>query len=576
MTGSKKYKLFSTNSALANGEKPICAFYQSEQGCTKGDACKFSHGTTTSVQPKQQSNLKDDAASIISSESSSVPSDDDSSADGDLKIEDLKKFVKKRDAPSSSTPGAGTAGENAREKKKARRSNASTPFTKPPVKSSTPSAKPNPFLPPGSRPTTPSAAKEKGLASFTSPPSEKKKKKERTTKSSPAPTAATTPASVSNGTSSSFALNLGLPIVSFSVSGGVGASVSQKICDPKEVLPLSTQLGKKWKDLVQLTRSHPRYESSYRFSQTAEESDGWVRAKAFGSWCAAFPQSIAIDCEMCATKCPQTNTVNNSALCRLSVINGDNPSEVLIDTLVKPDWPVSDYRSRINGIKEEHLAEVQFTLKHAQEFMQALCSNETVIIGHAVHNDLEALKMEHYCCVDSAFILKVKDEEHSCPSLKDSAKTLFGKDMPEIHDSVNDARVSLECVEHYLEKEGKVDPIIRSVRSNDRHKLFIHRIPKVCTVEHISAMIQQYTFIVPSTVEPIEFSSNGYGKTYVVFESAKHSYLAFDTIKATARPDKTGKLQKRVYLRNSEYVQIRQMMKPRIAKSSRSDSGDEA
>lgn len=569
MGGNKKYKLFSPDSAIANGEKPTCAFYHSAQGCTKGDACRFSHGTaalaTRTAQSRQPS---DDAASVISSESSSVPSDDDSSAGGDIKIEDLKRFVKKRDAPSSSTPGTS---ENARGKKKARRNNASTPFTKTPIKLNTPSDQSNPFLPPGTRPSFSSYSNARGEESTSfSPPPEKMKKKP--VRSPPAPAAAEFQGTSSNGQKSSFALNLGLPVVSFSISGGARVGVAQKVCDPKEVLPLNTHEGKKWEELVQLIRLHPRYGSSYSF---AEKCDAWIQAKEFGSWCAAFPQSIAIDCEMCETKCPKTNAVDSRALCRFSVVNGENPNEVLIDTLVKPDWPVSDYRSRINGIKEEHLSEVQFTLRHAQEFMMALCSNETVIIGHAVHNDLEALKMEHYCCVDSAFILKVKDGEHSFPSLKDSVKTLLGKDMPDVHDSVNDARSALECMEHYIEKGGKVDLIIRTVKENDRHKLFIHRIPKACTVKHIASMIEQYTFIVPSSVEPIEFSSSGTGKTYVLFESAKHAYLAFDTIKATARPDKTGKLQKRVYLRNNEYVQIRQMAKPRVSKPSRGGSGGE-
>ena len=44
------------------------------------------------------------------------------------------------------------------------------------------------------------------------------------------------------------------------------------------------------------------------------------------------------------------------------------------------------------------------TLEHAQAFMMALCDEETVIIGHAVHNDLIALKMEHISNFDTSYL----------------------------------------------------------------------------------------------------------------------------------------------------------------------------
>ena len=79
---------------------------------------------------------------------------------------------------------------------------------------------------------------------------------------------------------------------------------------------------------------------------------------------------------MCQTKDPVTGNTDDKALCRLSVVNADDPSEVLLDTLVKPDWPVKDYRTWVNGIKKEDLDGVQFTMKHAQIFMNELCSDQ--------------------------------------------------------------------------------------------------------------------------------------------------------------------------------------------------------
>lgn len=76
--------------------------------------------------------------------------------------------------------------------------------------------------------------------------------------------------------------------------------------------------------------------------------------------------------------------VDTKALCRLSVVNAENPEEVLLDTLVKPDWPVVDYRSWVNGIKKEDLEKVEFTLGHAQLFMGALCSDQVCLFVVAI------------------------------------------------------------------------------------------------------------------------------------------------------------------------------------------------
>lgn len=79
---------------------------------------------------------------------------------------------------------------------------------------------------------------------------------------------------------------------------------------------------------------------------------------------------------MCETKDPVTGKSDTKALCRLSVVNADDPNEVLLDTLVKPEWPVVDYRTWINGITKKDLDGVQFTLRHAQMFMHTLCSEQ--------------------------------------------------------------------------------------------------------------------------------------------------------------------------------------------------------
>ena len=98
---------------------------------------------------------------------------------------------------------------------------------------------------------------------------------------------------------------------------------------------------------------------------------------------------LAIDCEMCETQDPVTGVKDPKTLLRLSIIDGFDPSIVLLDTLVIPGWPVTDWRTTIHGISEQDLAATTFTLRHAQAFLLNLCHEDTIILGHAVHHDLK-------------------------------------------------------------------------------------------------------------------------------------------------------------------------------------------
>jgi RNA exonuclease 1 len=84
-------------------------------------------------------------------------------------------------------------------------------------------------------------------------------------------------------------------------------------------------------------------------------------------------------------------------------VDGVNPSEVLLDSLVAPNWPISEMRTRIHGIAESNLTGVTFTLRHAQAFLMKVCSDQTIIVGHALHHDLRALKLQHKYVSSSFF-----------------------------------------------------------------------------------------------------------------------------------------------------------------------------
>ena len=437
----------------------------------------------------------------------------------------------------------------------------------------------------------PAPSSSSSSSTLSPPPLRKKQKKgEKTTKVGSASKNTTTTA-----TTTSFR-NLNLPIASFvtpkSASSLKKATPSknkkqqnktkEKDDDDEEEppkpdlpLPTSTKEGREWLDAVIKTRQHKKYATSYDFRKDQLESTAtWIKARPFGDWCRNHPQSIAVDCEMCETKDPLTGTVNHKALCRVSIVNAAKPDEVLLDTLVKPDWPVTDYRTWVNGIEQDHLREVQFTLRHAQAFLMALCSDQTVLVGHALHNDLRALQMDHSCNADSALLFSVKDEPGATISLKDLTMGVLQTDMPNIHDSVNDARMALLCLRKYLQQGGRVEPVPRSFppknssaassrNPNASRQLFVHRIPKaLVAMEQLEDLFLNQTHIRVESVNELEFG-NDYGKTLVTFSSTRHANLAFHVLSEKAETDKSGRTQKRVYLRNGSFLWIRKMVHDR-------------
>jgi RNA exonuclease 1 len=296
---------------------------------------------------------------------------------------------------------------------------------------------------------------------------------------------------------------------------------------------------------------------------------------------------------------PVTQQKDHRALCRVSIVDVEK-NEVLLDTLVKPTWPGTNYRTWVNGITAEHLDHVQFTLRHAQAYLMALCSNETVIIGHAVHNDLAALRIDHTVVVDSACLYSAADSETAMVSLRDIVAHVLDVDMPEKHDSVNDARMAYQVVEHFRTKKGKVQGVPRSTMANAKSsssshglrasdyesQLFVHRIPKnACDEAQLLQMFLSYTHVQPIRVDEIEYGNNNSttpdhantsGKTHVHFSSARHGNLAFDSLDGKAVADASGRLQKKVFLKNGNYLRIRKMAYETNTNSTTATSGSAA
>jgi RNA exonuclease 4 len=118
-----------------------------------------------------------------------------------------------------------------------------------------------------------------------------------------------------------------------------------------------------------------------RNGHAKDEINAGLRAFEIGKY-------VAIDCEMVGVG---PNPDRESALARVSAVNFEGIQ--IYDSYVLPLEPVTDYRTHVSGISAKHLR-VARPFKEVQAHVAEIMKDR-VVVGHSVHNDLEALMISH-------------------------------------------------------------------------------------------------------------------------------------------------------------------------------------
>ncbi|XP_026761896.1 exonuclease GOR-like isoform X1 [Galleria mellonella] len=183
--------------------------------------------------------------------------------------------------------------------------------------------------------------------------------------------------------------------------------------------------------------------------------EGYVRARS--------PRGgvYALDAEMCYTTA-------GLELASIAVIAPDG--RLVYKSLVKPSSPVVDHNTRFSGIRPRDLGRATKTLRDVQNDILGFVGTDTILIGHALDNDLRALKLLHSAVVDTCALYPHAKGFPLRRSLRALSKELLGRNVQRNtagHSPLEDARAAMDLVLLKVHEERAN----RARKSNQSHVL---------------------------------------------------------------------------------------------------------
>ncbi|KAG8384340.1 hypothetical protein BUALT_Bualt04G0108000 [Buddleja alternifolia] len=306
--------------------------------------------------------------------------------------------------------------------------------------------------------------------------------------------------------------------------------------------------------LVRLTLEHPQYPIDYSFPSHEEmhaidnyvslcdktldlEQDWLVIKRSKKSKAMNSTSMIAIDCEM--VLCED----GSEALVKVCAVDRD--LKVKLDKVVNPNKAIADYRTEITGISATDLDGVTHSLADVQKSMKRLLSHNTILVGHSLNNDLQALKVDHTRVIDTAYVFKYPNgPTNKKPSLSLLCKAMFGYELRKKgspHNCLDDACAAMKLVLAKL--EGRLeDVVIEEVKELDIAKLLVHRIP-------VNILSDDLKSVLPGdfTVEvKVGKKIRDMYSAFAIFKTQQDATEAFENLEGDLGKDSCGRPQKLV------------------------------
>ncbi|GJJ07561.1 hypothetical protein Clacol_001763 [Clathrus columnatus] len=158
----------------------------------------------------------------------------------------------------------------------------------------------------------------------------------------------------------------------------------------------------------------------------------------------------ALDCEM-------IYTTAGMSVARVSVVDGEGKQ--VFDEIVRPDPGVRviDYITRFSGITAELLETAVLDLVSIRQALRAFIGPNTILVGHALENDLKTLRMVHHRIIDTCILFPHK----SGPPYRRALRDLVSDKLQKMiqtggqtgHSSIEDAIATLDLVRWWIANE---------------------------------------------------------------------------------------------------------------------------
>lgn len=163
-------------------------------------------------------------------------------------------------------------------------------------------------------------------------------------------------------------------------------------------------------------------------------------------------RAIALDCEMAGAWNGDGFVDELIQLTAIDYLTG----EVLISALVSPTLEIRQWRTSIHGVSRGMMAQAvedgsaMRDLAHARNTLFSFMDDTTILVGHALHNDLNILKIAHSRCVDSEVlaVTAISRPGRKQTGLKKLCESLMGLGVQRMstHSCLEDSFAAREAV----------------------------------------------------------------------------------------------------------------------------------